>query len=152
MKRFSLFLSYLFAALGFLFTIGMCIALPILGMRGIATVASADRFAFLNYTLSYIILLLVLLADTCLFLLLENVRRNRIFTEKSSFHAGLLRELVKDSLPGLAYKSERLYENINTIFIVRYIPTIGNIPLMRWGFLYITEPISIYNHVDDMNL
>ena len=83
MKRFSLFLSYLFAVLGFLFTLGMCIALSILGMRGIATVASADRFAILNYTLSYMILLLVLLADACLFLLLENVRQNRIFTQKS---------------------------------------------------------------------
>ena len=95
MKRFSLFLSYLFSVLGFLFPLGMCIALPILGMPGIATVPTAERFAGLNYALSYLILLLVLLADACLFLLLENVRRNRIFTEKSHF---LLRLIAWSSI------------------------------------------------------
>ncbi len=37
----------------------------------------------LNYILSYLILALVLLADACLFLLLQNVRKDRIFTTQS---------------------------------------------------------------------
>lgn len=83
MKRFSLFLSYAFCIIGGLVFLGMCIAFPIIGVDRIATVPNAADHAGIIYVLSYLILALVLVSDLCLFLLLEGVRRERFFTERS---------------------------------------------------------------------
>lgn len=83
MKRFSLILSYAFCAVGFLTTLGMCIAFPILGVGKIATVPNAVRFSALSYLLSYLILMLVLGSDVCLFCLLNSVSKERFFTDRS---------------------------------------------------------------------
>ena len=83
MKRFSLILSYIFCVLGFIAVIVLCIILPISDMQKIASVANARQWFVLNFILSYMILALVLLADVCLFFLLQNVRKERIFTTQS---------------------------------------------------------------------
>lgn len=83
MKRFSLILSYLFCVLGFFSVLALCVILPISDAQKIASVASAHQWMILNYVLSYLILILVLFADICLFLLLQNVRKDRIFTTQS---------------------------------------------------------------------
>jgi len=83
MKRFPLILSYLFCVLGFLSVIALCVILPISDAKKIASVANANQWMILNYILSYLILALVLLADAFLFLLLQNVRKDRIFTTQS---------------------------------------------------------------------
>ncbi|MBQ5992536.1 MAG: DUF2975 domain-containing protein [Clostridia bacterium] len=83
MKRFSLFLSYAFCVVGFLAVLGMCVAFPIVGVRFLATVPGAERFAFVIYLLTYLIFTLVLVADACLVRLLIGIRKNRFFNEKS---------------------------------------------------------------------
>lgn len=83
MKRFSLILSYVFCILGFIAVLALCVILPICDMQTIASVANARQWMILNYILSYLILILVLFADVCLFFLLQNVRRDRIFTTQS---------------------------------------------------------------------
>lgn len=83
MKRFSLFLSYAFCVVGFLMTLGMCVALPILGIEQIATVPNAARFSGVSYSFSYLILILVLGSDICLFMLLNSISKDRFFTERS---------------------------------------------------------------------
>lgn len=83
MKRFSLFLSYTFCVVGFLVVLGMCVAFPIVGIRFLATVPGAERFAFVIYLLTYLIFALVLIADVCLICLLNGIYKNRFFHEKS---------------------------------------------------------------------
>ena len=83
MKRFSLYLSYAFCVIGFIAFFAMSIAFPILGIGPVATVANASQYAGIIYPLSYLILALVLISDVCLFLLLESIRKERFFTEKS---------------------------------------------------------------------
>ena len=83
MKRFSLILSYLFSVVGFLVTLGMCAALPLLGIERIATVPNAAHSAAFVYPLSFLILLLVLGSDICLFLLLNSISKDRFFTQRS---------------------------------------------------------------------
>ena len=83
MKRFSFILSYSFCIAGFLVMIGMCIVFPILGIERIATVEDAAQYAWLSFPLSYLILALVLGSDVCLLLLIDSIRTDRFFTEKS---------------------------------------------------------------------
>ena len=83
MKRFSLILSYIFCVLGFLAVIALCVILPISDMQQIASVENTRQWFVLNCILSYLILSLVLIADVCLFFLLQNVRCDRIFTTRS---------------------------------------------------------------------
>ncbi|MBR4905755.1 MAG: DUF2975 domain-containing protein [Clostridia bacterium] len=83
MKRFSLILSYVFCVLGFFAVIALCIILPISDMQMIASAANARQWFVFNCILSYLILALVLFADVFLFILLQNVRNDRIFTTQS---------------------------------------------------------------------
>lgn len=83
MKRFSLFFSYVFCIVGFLFVAALCVALPVLGFRRVATVPTAENNAWIVYLLSYLILALVFAADLCLFLLLESIRKDKFFTQRS---------------------------------------------------------------------
>ncbi len=83
MRRFSIFVSYIFCLAGFLAFLAMSIAFPIFGIGSVATVANASQYGWIIYSLSYLILALVLVSDVCLFLLLDSVRKERIFTEKS---------------------------------------------------------------------
>ena len=77
MKRFSLFLSYAFCVVGFLVVLGMCVAFPIVGIRFLATVPGAERFAFVIYLLTYLIFALVLIADVCLICLLNGIYKKQ---------------------------------------------------------------------------
>lgn len=83
MKRFSLFLSYLFCILGFLVTLGMGIVFPFLDLQTLANVANVKDHALLCYVFSYAIAALVIFADVCLFLLLESIRKSQFFTDCS---------------------------------------------------------------------
>ncbi len=83
MKRFSLILSYIFCVVGFLMILFMCAALPILGFRRIATVSAFEKTSWISFILSYAILILVLISDAMLFLLLDSIRKNRFFNDRS---------------------------------------------------------------------
>ena len=83
MKRFSLYLSYVFCVIGFLAVIGMCAAFPIIGSERLSTVTHSAGSVWIIYLLSYLILALVLVSDLCLFMLLESIRKERFFTQKS---------------------------------------------------------------------
>lgn len=83
MKRFSLFLSYAFACIGFVVILFFAGALPFVRMDTLATVENAAAYRVPTLILCYLILALVLLADFCLILLLNNIRQNAIFTKRS---------------------------------------------------------------------
>ncbi len=83
MKRFSLFLSYAFCIAGFFAMLAVAVAMPIFGIEQLATVEHAMQHRIFSYLISYAILLLVLLADGCLFLLLQNIRRGTVFSHCS---------------------------------------------------------------------
>lgn len=83
MKRFSLFLSYAFAGVGFLVMLFFAGALPFVHIDALATVKDAAAFRVPTFVLCYLILALVLGADVCLILLLNNIRRGLVFTRRS---------------------------------------------------------------------
>ncbi len=83
MKRFSLFLSYAFCIAGFIAMLAVAFALPVFGIERLATVEHAMQHRFPVYLICYAIILLVVLADVCLFLLLQNTRRGNIFSKSS---------------------------------------------------------------------
>lgn len=83
MKRFSLFLSYVFSFVGFLVILFFAVALPFTRFVDYATVPNAARYAVPTYILCYLILALVLCANICLLLLLRNIRLGAIFTKSS---------------------------------------------------------------------
>lgn len=83
MKRFSLFLSYVFSFVGFLVILFFAVALPFTRFTDYTTVPNAARYAVPTYILCYLILALVLCANICLLLLLRNIRLGAIFTKSS---------------------------------------------------------------------
>ena len=83
MKRFSLFLSYAFAYTGLLVVLFFAVALPLVRIDALATVRHAEAYRVPTYILCYLILALVLTADVCLLLLLNNIRKGAIFTGRS---------------------------------------------------------------------
>ena len=83
MKRFSLFLSYLFAIVGLFVILFFAVALPIVRLDPLATVQNAAAYRIPTFVLCYLILALVLCADVCLILLLKNIRIGAVFTKRS---------------------------------------------------------------------
>ena len=83
MKRFSLFLSYAFACIGFFVILFFAIALPIVRLDALATVRNGAVLRVPTLIFCYLILALVLSADVCLLLLLNNIRKGAIFTRRS---------------------------------------------------------------------
>ena len=83
MKRFSLFLSYAFAFTGLAVILFFAAALPVVGIRALATVRHAALYPVPIYALCYLIFSLVLCADVCLILLLKRIRLGEIFTRGS---------------------------------------------------------------------
>ena len=83
LKRFSLFLSYAFCIAGLIVMLFFAVAMPVLRIERIATVPNVQTHTVAAYLLSYLVIVLVILADVCLFLLLRNIRREAIFTHSS---------------------------------------------------------------------
>lgn len=83
MKRFSLFLSYSFCITGFVAMLTVAVLMPIYGIERLATVEHAILYQRPVYLICYVILLLVLLADGCLFMLLRNIRLGTVFSKSS---------------------------------------------------------------------
>lgn len=83
MKRFSLFLSYAFCIAGFVAMLTVAVLMPIYGIERLATVEHAILYRLPVYLICYVILLLVLLADGCLFMLLRNIRLGTVFSKSS---------------------------------------------------------------------
>ena len=83
MKRFSLFLSYAFACIGLCVILFFAGALPFVRFDAIATVPNAAQHRVPTMILCYLILALVLIADCCLILLLQNIRKGTVFSARS---------------------------------------------------------------------
>ncbi len=87
-RRISVTLSYLFCAIAFLGIVALGILLAFDNSLSVLHYDSAllrvqGQYRFWTYLLEYAILALVLFADICLVLVLNNVRRGSIFTDRS---------------------------------------------------------------------
>lgn len=83
MKKFTLFLSYAFSAIGFVLIAALMVAAPLYRLSFITMFPIAENYFWLVLLCSYVILGLMALANVCLVLLLKNVRMDSIFTAKS---------------------------------------------------------------------